>query len=308
MGVVQGNLPDLQPWPRSVALTIGNFDGVHRGHQHLIKFLLKTAEDLGVEAVVLCFDPHPDIVFQTPQFELLMTLQDKVHCLESLGVQWVVLQDFNRKVADVPAQDFLRQYLQAFFNLKGLILGYDFRFGSRGQGDFKMAQGYFNSSGVQVLQAPVFKLGEEILSSTLIRDQLRAGEVNSAEKSLGRPYQVIGQVEAGEQLGRTLGFPTANLTSIQTLIPGDGVYFCRAYFAKEMYSAVVNIGVRPTVSGERRTVEAHLLNFSGDLYGQTLKIQFLQKIRDEKKFSDLSQLKEQIQRDINQVSQWETND
>ncbi len=281
-----------------VALTIGNFDGVHRGHQDMIRSLVDMAQKQQLQSAVLCFEPHPDIVFATPGFELLMNQSAKIEHLQALGVDHLIFQNFNADFAQVSAEDFLRQYLQSFFNLSLLFFGYDFRFGHQGEGDFAMAKQFFSKSNISVLQGEPLVENGHTLSSTWVRELLKSGQARQACQVLGRPYQLSGIVEEGKRLGRTLGFPTANLGQIQTLIPGRGVYHCRINWGEKSLWSVVNIGERPTVAGDKITVEAHILDFSGDLYGQSVDLLFFRKIRDEKKFENLDRLKEQIEKDI----------
>ncbi len=303
MQVIQGNLASLKPLREPVALTIGNFDGVHYGHQYLIRCLLEKAKETQAQPALLCFDPHPDVVFGTPDFKQLMTLKQKTAALQKTGIELLVVQDFDAPFSKVTAPDFLQHHLAGFFNLNYLLFGYDFRFGNRGEGDFQMARRFFEDSGTLVEQEKALDKDETQVSSTLIRDLLGKGQVAEARQCLGRPYQVVGSIEEGRKLGRTLGFPTANFGGIETLIPEDGVYHCRVPLKGRTHWAVVNIGLRPTVQGEQRTVEAHILDYSGDLYGQTLELDFYRKIRDEKKFENLDKLKLQIEKDIQNLKE-----
>lgn len=288
----------MKPLPSPVALTIGNFDGVHRGHQHMIESLIEKAQSRNLQSAVLCFEPHPDLVFKTKGFELLMDETAKIEHLQALGVEHLIFQNFNASFAQVSAEDFLRQYLLRFFDLAILFFGYDFRFGHQGEGDFAMAKQFFSKSDVTVLQGQPLVENGQTLSSTWVRHLLKSGEVSEACQVLGYPYRLQGRVEEGKKLGRTLGFPTANLGELKTLVPRNGVYHCRIEWGEQSHSAVVNIGERPTVAGDKVTVEAHILDYSGDLYGRSVDLKFYRKIRDEKKFENLDRLKEQIKKDI----------
>ncbi len=291
----------MKPLAEPVALTIGNFDGVHRGHQYLLKHLASMAHKKNLRPAILCFEPHPDLVFETPGFQLLMTVDQKANHLRQCGVEFLVLQNFDRDFSKVSAQGFLCRYLASYFNIRYLLFGFDFRFGYQGEGSFLTAQDYFKNSNVVLEQEEPLLVGGDRVSSSSIRRHLCDGKVEQAMEALGRPYSLSGTVAEGQKLGRQLGFPTANLEEIQTQIPGFGVYHCSAECDGGLYTAVVNVGQRPTIQGTHPTVEAHILEFSGDLYGKSLRLSFKKKIRDEKKFDNLDKLKKQIQNDIDSV-------
>ena len=295
---IHGNLSELEPLSEPVALTLGNFDGVHKGHQFLINRLVKVASEERLASAVLCFSPHPAKVLGDDSFDLLMADRDKEKHLESLGVDYLIIQDFSCEFSKISAEDFLRQYLAYFFHLEILSIGYDFRFGSKGSGDFVMMKEFFMSQSIKVVEEPPFFINEVKPSSSQIRTFLKQGNVAKAMNYLGYPYFLSGVVKAGKAIGRTIGFPTANLSNIATLIPGDGVYFCFASCQGEKYQAMVNIGRRPTFSGDERTVEAHLLNFSGDIYDQEVTLEFLEKVRAEKSFLNVDELKAQLAIDL----------
>lgn len=298
MKTFHGDLSSLTPLATPVALTVGNFDGVHRGHQYLVESLLKQARQISAEPALLCFNPHPELVIGKDDFQQLMTFEDKQTELAKLGIQFLVVQDFSTAFATIDPEVFLRQYLLHFFNLSFLLVGYDFRFGQSGRGDFSMIEAVMKEYSIPTQRECPLQEQEQVISSSLIRQCLQAGEVEQAKQYLGRPYKVSGVVAAGQALGRTLGFPTANLEKIETLVPGQGVYACWIEVDSSQFSAVVNIGLRPTVKGASQTVEAHILDFSRDIYGEKVSLKFLKKIRNEKKFANLDLLKQQIHNDI----------
>ncbi len=298
MQTFYGDLSILPGLCEPVALTIGNFDGVHRGHQFLIENLIKKSQEMGVSSALLCFEPHPDFVLSGQPVPRLMTFTDREQRLKELGLDFLVIQEFTREFADLDPKGFLESYLDRFFKIRSLLMGYDFKFGRGGQGSLELMTEFFAQKGVDVSRLSPFEVKGERPSSSKIRELILNGEIQKASEFLGAPYNLVGVVETGKALGRTLGFPTANLGQIQTIIPGHGVYVARIMGFPEAGPAVVNIGQRPTLKSEGVTVEVHILNFQKDLYGQELRVEFLHKIRDEQKFANLDSLKTQIKNDI----------
>jgi riboflavin kinase/FMN adenylyltransferase len=282
-------------------LTIGAFDGVHRGHQALIGEMVGRAHAAGSAAVVVTFYPHPSVVLRgrRPAF-YISTPEEKADYLAALNVDAVVTHPFNRDVANVGAADFVARLVE-HARLSELWCGADFALGHNRQGgvDFLRAEGARRGFTVNVVE-PVLIEGE-VISSTRIRQALRDGAVEAAARYLGRPFRLTGQVVEGARRGRAIGIPTANLAVWEErAFPGVGVYACRAESGGSVRPAVVNIGFRPTFDGSeiRPTVEAHLLDFSGDLYGSTLTLDFIARLRPEVKFPGVEALVAQIQRDI----------
>ncbi len=295
---ILGNLCDLEPLSDSIGLTIGNFDGVHLGHQFLIRQLQDRSMEFGARVAVLSFSPHPGRLFTPDSFQELMTLEDRLRALQERQVDFAVVQSFDDSFSKVPADQFLAEYMSFFSNLRIVLVGYDFRFGSHGQGDIQTIRDFFAGSQVVVDQVRPHTIGPEVVSSSLIRSKLRAGDVEAASRLLGREYELSGVVERGQALGRKLGFPTANLGAVATLIPASGVYMFTTRLRGATLQGVVNIGNRPTVQGKETTVEAHILDFSEDLYGEMLTLKLVARIRGEQKFANLDRLKEQIHKDI----------
>lgn len=277
-------------------VAIGAFDGVHRGHQALIGGMVQAARSAGQAALVVTFYPHPSVVLRgrRPSF-YLSTQEDKAAHIAALGVDALVVQTFDAAFALVTASDYVAQ-LRQHARLSQLWCGADFALGHRRQGDvaFLRALGVT----VQVVEPTLFD--GEIISSTRIRQCLRDGAVEQARRYLGRPFRLTGQVLTGAQRGRALGFPTANLSVNEACaLPAFGVYACRAHTARGSFVAVTNIGVRPTFAGPTEpTIEAHLLDFAGDLYNQTVSLDFVARLRPEQKFPTLAALTAQIERDV----------
>ena len=295
-------LETLSPlgWPLP-AVTVGNFDGVHRGHQALVTAALRAARAQQGEAVVLTFDPHPSHVLSPHRApEALMTVDQKAELLGTLGIDSLAVLPFTRELADRSAEAFAREVLRDCLGARSVIVGQNFRFGRHREGDTERLAELGTAMGFSVdTVAAVLHDGAPI-SSTRIRAAVARGEVESANSLLGRRHFLDGVVRQGDQRGRTLGFPTANLELVNESVPGGGVYACEVAIDGEpaLRPAVVNVGRRPTFGGGDLLVEAHLLDFGGDLYGRRLRVFFERKLRDERAFPGIDALKQQIQADV----------
>ena len=286
-----------KPWTGGV-IALGNFDGVHRGHQALIAHARQLAEGLGAPLVVLTFEPHPRRYFvpDTGPFRLTL-LPAKVRLLGECGVQAVLAQRFDPAFAAISAQDFVDKVLIEGMGARHVVCGYDFTFGARRGGNVERLRELAaeRDLGVTVLD-PVMREGE-IYSSTSIREALRAGWASEASELLGHTWEIEGVVEQGDQRGRTIGFPTANVALGEHLRPRFGVYAVRALVDGQWRDAVANLGRRPTIGKLQENFEVNVFDFAGDLYGRTLRVQLVDFIRPEMKFSGLDQLKAQIAAD-----------
>lgn len=278
--------------------TIGVFDGVHRGHQHLVRRLAIEARRAGQLAVVITFDPHPDVVLRklTGRYSLT-TVDERAALLGALGVDHVITLPFDDELRQIRAAAFVDQLLE-HLRMERLWVGTDFALGYQREGNVAFLQGEGARRGFTVQTIDLLEVRENVISSTLIRDLLSAGNVDSARDLLGRAYAVGGEVVHGQARGRAIGFPTANLDVWEgKIIPANGVYAGWATFADQRYMAVTNVGLRPTFNGEGITVEAHLLDFDGDLYGQWLDFTFESRLRPEQRFSGIDALIAQIRLD-----------
>ena len=284
-----------------IALTIGAFDGIHLGHQHLIRQACTAAERLGGESAVLTFEPHPDRVLHPEQHKLyLTTSQDRAAILEQLGVDHLIVLRFDRELARVSAEDFMAALCRAM-DLRELWVGPDARLGAGGRGTAPVLRRIGEHLGYSVHEVGRLQLGDQPVSSTAIRGMLAAGAVDEAARLLGRPFSLSGEVVHGDHRGSKIGFPTANVdVSGEQVLPADGVYACRVYLPGSSFGhpAVTNVGVRPTFGLVRRTVEAHLIGWDGDLYGQVIRVAFLQRLRGEQKFAGIDALVAQIRADV----------
>ena len=273
---------------------LGFFDGVHLGHAALLRKCRKLAEEQGCKAAAVTFSSHPDTLVLGKTPSLINTIEDRVRLLKAAGMDDVVVLPFDKKMQSMPWQEFLT-LLRENCNAAGLVCGHDFRFGHRGQGDAALLADYCLENNMPYGIVPEQKLGEVTVSSTHIRTLLEDGAVEEANRFLGHPHILSGEVVSGRKLGRTLGIPTANLSLPEEVVKLPfGVYACKAEVAGQVYIAVTNIGNRPTVGGHRVTVEPWLLDFEGDLYGKTLTLHFYRFLRRETKFPTLEALKEEI--------------
>lgn len=286
------------------ALTIGNFDGVHLGHQAVLHHLRLKADSLNLPMVVMLFEPQPREYFQGEKAPArLMRLRDKLQALAQHGVDVVICVKFDRTFATLSAQQFVQDWLVNKLRVRFLSIGDDFRFGAERQGDFTFLQQAGNQFGFVVEDNRTFHLEEQRISSTAIRSALAQDNFQLAESLLGRPYRIFGKVVHGQKLGRTLGFPTANIRLHRQVNPIRGVYAVKVRCkCGEFFTGVANIGQRPTVNGVKQLLEVHLFDFNDNLYGQTIAVEFCKKIRNEMKFPSIEALKQQIQQDA-QVAQ-----
>lgn len=288
-------LPD-----RPTCLTIGAFDGVHRGHQRVIRRVVEMAKQANYRAAALTFHPLPRQVIGGPRPDFYLTHPDRrAALLHELGVELVITHPFDEQVRTIRAADFVDDLVQ-HLDLKTIWVGENFALGHRREGDLAFLRAYGEIKNFAVCTVDLNTLDSTVVSSSLIRQALRAGRVEDARRYLGRPYQLPGRVIPGDGRGRSIGFPTAN-TQIweEQVCPGCGVYAANVWVGPKAYRAAVNIGLRPTLTaGDQRTVEAHLLDFEGDLYGLDLKVDFFARLRDEIKFDSLEQLIAQIQSDL----------
>jgi riboflavin kinase / FMN adenylyltransferase len=304
MELVHGLLHSINE--HATILTIGAFDGVHRGHQHLIESAVRRARALGCQSAVLTFDPHPDLVIHPERDRLYLTsLEERAELIEHIGADLLIVMPFTRETMGLTAQDFMSKVCDAVA-LHELWVGWDFALGRRREGDIARLRQLGQQLGYTVHPVAAFALADGTpISSTRIRSALAAGDLESAAMLLGRPFAVQGPVTQGDQRGRTIGFPTANV-GVDRLhaLPADGVYVCDAEVGGQRYGAVTNIGVRPTFNGTQRKVEAYLLDFVDDIYGETLRLTLRQRLRGEKKFDGITALVAQITSDVAAARAW----
>ncbi len=305
MELIRG-LKNLQPRHHGSVATIGNFDGVHLGHQAVIDQLADKARVLGLPSVVITFEPQPREYFtHGPIPPRLTRFREKIEALACYRVDRVLSLAFNRPLAQMPADEFVRRILVDGLGVKYLVVGDDFRFGNRRQGDFTFLQEAGRAFGFEVVNMPTFSIDGERVSSTRIRHALEAGNMELARRLLGRSYSMSGRVAHGEKLGRQLGFPTANIHIHRKAAPVQGIFVVEVDGLDDRpLKGVASIGTRPTVDGRRVILEVFLLDFDRQIYGEHLQVRFLHKLRDEEKFASLERLIEKIAEDVEQAQAW----
>ena len=281
-------------------LTIGTFDGVHLGHQKIVERVVTTARQEGLLATVFTFFPHPRMVVQHDKgLKLIHTLEEKKELLQQLGVDLLVVHPFNEAFAQLTAEEFVSTILVQRLNVKKVIIGYDHRFGRNRTANIDDMRLFGKKYGFAVEEISVQEVDEVSVSSTKIREALNKGDVTTAEHYLGTPYSLTGRVVHGLKLGRTLGYPTANIqvTEDYKLIPKDGVYAVYSYIDGRKVYGMMSIGKNPTIEGKGASIEVYFFDFNGDLYDQKLTIEFVQYLREEQKFATIDLLKKQLQDD-----------
>ncbi len=306
MQIIRG-LHNLRPEHKGCVATIGNFDGVHLGHRAVFEQLLKRADETGLPATVVTFEPQPMEFFAPNDAPARLTrLRDKLDALHNIGVERVVVLEFGKKLAAMHAQDFVHRLLIEGLGIKQLYVGDDFHFGKNREGDFSLLQKMGQQNGFDVENMYTFAMDEARVSSTRIRRALAAGDLQQAAEYLGRPYRICGRVGHGDARGRTIGFPTANLDLHRKVSPLRGVYAVKVYgLEHDVVYGVANIGNRPTVEGDSRyLLEVNLFNFDRQIYGHHVQVEFLKRLRDEMKFDSFDLLRQQIGRDAVQAREF----
>lgn len=299
MQLVRG-LHNLKPDHHGCVATIGNFDGVHLGHQSVFRHLMEKGAELNLPTTVVTFEPQPREFFQASTAPARLTrLREKLQVIAEVGVQRVVVLEFNRRLAAMPAELFVEELLVKGLGTRFLSVGDDFRFGSGRQGDFELLRRMGAIHGFEVENMNTYKLDADRVSSTRIRELLSQGDFAAAAACLGRPYRICGRVAHGDKRGRSIGFPTMNIDLHRRVSPLQGVYAVRVDgLAEASLPGVANIGVRPTVKGDSRyLLEVHLFGFDRAVYGAHVNVEFVRKLRDEQRFDSFDELRQQIVRD-----------
>ena len=302
MRLIRG-LHNLHRGHRGGAVTIGNFDGLHRGHQAVLRQLHSYALQHQLTTTVMTFEPTAQEYF-TPQTApaRLQRLRDKLTLLRTQEVDQVLCLRFDRHLAELSAGDFVQRILVDGLDVRYLVIGDDFRFGKERKGDFAFLQTEGERHGFDVVSTGTFLEDDDRVSSTRIRQALAEGDLHTAARLLGRPYSIGGRVAAGQQRGRTIGFPTANIHLHRVMTPVNGVFAVRVHcLGPEPVQGVANVGTRPTVDGSYRVLEVHLFDFAADIYGRHLEVEFCDRLRDEMKFESFEALKRQIESDAMQA-------
>ena len=293
-------IKDIEELNNSV-VTSGTFDGVHFGHQKILTRLREAADEINGETVVITYWPHPRMVLKPwdPSLKLLSTFPEKATLLEKYGVDHLVKIPFTQEFAQMSSEEYIRVILHERVHTKKLIIGYDHHFGKNREGNLQTLQEFAPKYDFEVEEIPRLDIDAIGVSSTKIRRALETGDVKTANEYLGRPYSVSGMVVHGKQLGRTIGYPTANIHIKESykLIPADGIYAVKVCNKYQKRDGMLNIGHRPTVGGDDKTIEVHIFDFSDDIYDSEISLEFIDLIRKEEKFESVEQLKAQLQQD-----------
>jgi riboflavin kinase / FMN adenylyltransferase len=283
-------------------VTIGTFDGLHAGHKKIIENLKKKAKELNLNSVVITFYPHPRVVLNhNDEVKLLTPLSEKIKLFESLGIDYLYVLTFSNEFSKKTYQEFVEDIIIRKTNAKFMIIGYDHKFGNKREGDSKKLQEYVKGKNIDMMIVTPEEINETVVSSTKIREAIQNGDIELANKLLSRNYLVEGIVVEGAKRGRTLGFPTANLKPADNnkLIPPNGVYFVKVNYNDNKYFGVANIGLRPTFNNVKEPItEVYIFNFSKEIYGEEISIEFIKKLRNEIKFNSIEELEIQIQKDV----------
>ena len=295
------DIKEFAPLNKAV-VTIGAFDGVHIGHKKILNRLTELSSLVNGESVLITFWPHPRFVLKkdAEPIGLLNTLEEKIHLLDSYKIDHLLILNFNEEFAKLTADAFIENILIKNIGTRFLVLGYDHRFGNNREGGIDYLNANKDRFGIESIEIPKQEIESLAISSTLIRQALLKGDSHLANQNLGYPYLLRGFVIEGNKLGRTIGFPTANIfiEDQDKLIPKNGVYAVYAYIEGERYKGMLNIGVRPTINNDkRRTIEVHIFDFNEDIYGKTVRLELITYIRDEVKFNGIDALIEQLKKD-----------
>ena len=302
MQLIRG-IHNLRERHRGSVVTIGNYDGVHRGHQHLLAAVREKARALGLPATVVTFEPTPREYFEGEAApSRLMRLREKVEALPLYGIDRAVILRFDRRMQNISAQEFVDRLLVNGLGTRHLVVGHDFHFARKREGNIETLREQGARHGFSVEEVGRFLVDGERVSSSLVREALGRGDLQRAQSLLGRPYRIAGRVRRGQQLGRKLGYPTANLALHRKVVPLWGIFAVRVSGAGLVdHPAVVSLGTRPTINGTDPLLEVHVFEFDGDLYGKCLDVDFVQRLRDERKFESLDALVEQMHKDAAQA-------
>ncbi|HIO93494.1 MAG TPA: bifunctional riboflavin kinase/FAD synthetase [Leucothrix mucor] len=285
--------------------SIGNFDGLHLGHQKLLAHLAEKSQQLNLASTIISFEPLPAEFFMPEPPTRIYPLRDKIRLMSQLGVDHYLCLRFNKELSSMAPEDFVQQVLLDRLNVKYLVVGDDFRFGKQRTGDFKLLQTMGADAGMEVQNTPTCEYKNERISSTRIREQLSSGDVEASTQLLGHAYQLSGRVRHGEKRGRTIGFPTLNLRLPDFIAPARGVYAVRIQgLSEKTYTGVANLGARPTVGGKEVRLETHVFDYEGDAYGKHVCIQLDKFLRPEQRFDNFGALKAQILQDAEVARQY----
>jgi riboflavin kinase/FMN adenylyltransferase len=295
------SIEDYNEVKRSV-VTIGTFDGIHLGHKKILSRLIKSSKNKDLNSVVLTFFPHPRIILNKyNEVKMIDTLDEKIIHLNEIGIDSLIIHPFDKNFSLLSANQFIKDFLVDKLKIKHIIIGYDHRFGKGREASVTDLKNYADDYDFTVEEIKAQEIEKITVSSTKIRNSINQGDIKTTEKYLGRYFNLTGKVVKGDGLGKKINYPTANIFIEETykIIPKDGVYLVETIIKDKLFKGMMNIGHRPTIGTKNKSIEVHLFNFNEDIYGQVISIKMISKIRDEKKFSSIQALKEQLVKDEN---------
>jgi len=293
---------------KGVALTFGVFDGIHIGHQAIINLMMKKAKAMDTDGIIITFDPHPALLTSGKAPPMITTIKKKIEVMGLLGVDKVMVEDFNEEFSRLSPEDFVGDILISKYHAQEIVVGYDCAFGKDRKGDKWLLKNLGMKYGYSVDIVDPYTLGGEIVSSTRVRSEIMNGDLELASRLLGRKYSIQGKVVIGKGIGNQIGHATANLQLENVVLPPSGVYAVRVLLDSKIYDGVLNMGLQPTFEESKFRVEVHLMNFDRVLYGKELEVFFIKKIRSEKRFKDAKELADQIEHDEKIARQMIIND
>ena len=291
----------VQIEPSCVAL--GNFDGVHVGHRQLIESAVEKAREKGLASAVFTFSNHPkSLIPGAKPVKNIVYREEKEALIEALGVDYYFNFAFTKEIMTMPPEAFVKTFLHDMMNAKEVFCGFNYHFGYKGEGDTKMLRILGAKYGFHVNEVKAVSIDGDVVSSTLIRNMIMAGEMEECSKYLGRNYDIGGEVVVGNRLGRTIGFPTSNIMIDESMVtPPNGVYITYCIYNGTKYPSITNVGIKPTIGSFKKNMETHIFNFDKELYGKQIKVEFIKKTRDEVKFRNIEELSAQIAKDCNEA-------
>ena len=295
------SIQDYDEDKRSV-VTIGTFDGIHLGHQKILSRLIKSSKNKDLNSVVLTFFPHPRIILNKyNEVKMIDTLDEKIIHLNEIGIDSLIIHPFDKNFSLLSANQFIKDFLVDKLKIKHIIIGYDHRFGKGREASVTDLKNYADDYDFTVEEIKAQEIEKITVSSTKIRNSINQGDIKTTEKYLGRSFNLTGKIVKGDGLGKKINYPTANIFIEETykIIPKDGVYLVETIIEDKLFNGMMNIGHRPTIGTNVKSIEVHLFNFNEDIYGKVISIKMISKIRDEKKFSSIEALKEQLVKDEN---------
>ena len=291
---------------KETVVALGNFDGVHKGHQELIRRTVKSAKMAGLKSAVFTFTNHPkNVLAGRPVIKNILYLEDKAEIIKSLGVDYLFSLEFNEIIQHLSAEEFIEKLLIGSFKMREAYCGFNYHFGYKAEGgpEFLIKTGLRDGFGIHVLEP--FKIDGNLVSSSFIRKLISEGRVGECKKYMGRNYSVGGEVVVGNKIGRTIGFPTSNLLIDDSMVtPAHGVYVTYCNYNGICYQGVTNVGIKPTIGDNKKNIETHIFNFSKELYGKEIRVEFLERIRPEIKFSSVTALAQQIEKDCKEAQRY----